>query len=108
MIPSICRWVVYTLTEGNVEHINRRRADARMNLSTHIKNSNGVQLHVGNEVEVGQKYPMLITRVWSSPEQVHDGVAVQGQVFLDGNDNLWVTSVVQGDNEGQWHQPPRV
>lgn len=33
---------------------------------------------------------------------------VNGQVFLDGNDVLWVTSVVQGDKPGQWHEPERV
>jgi hypothetical protein len=48
---------------------------------------------------------MLITRLWTdAPDE--DSV-VQGQVFLDGNDSLWVTSVKQGSEPGQWFEPPR-
>ncbi len=92
MIPSIGRIVSYTLGEGNINEVNRRRA------------TNLVAVHVGNPVAVGQVFPMIITRVWDT-KPTEESV-VQGQVFLDGNDTLWVASVKQGDNEYEWHETP--
>lgn len=106
MIPTVGRIVHYTLTEGDVKEIERRRADARG--SAISADHTGAQVHVGNPTSPGDVFPMLITRVWASPEQVTENTAIQGQVFLDGNDVLWVTSVQQGDGERQWHEPPRV
>lgn len=89
MIPSIGRIVHYTLTETDAIVIHPRRVGG----ATH-----------GNEVTAGQVFPMMITRLWTyNPDETS---VVQGQVFLDGDDSLWVTSVKQGDGEGQWHKPP--
>lgn len=106
MIPSIGRTVHFKLADYDVKEIERRRADARASRISADKT--GAQVHVGNPTSAGDVYPMLITRVWAPPEQVTETTAVQGQVFLDGNDVLWVTSVQQGDGEHQWSAPPRV
>jgi hypothetical protein len=108
IIPTIGRIVHYKLSEADAEQINRRREDAEAN---RVKVSRGFapavtgsQKHIGNRAEAGQVYPMLIVRTWgSTPESV-----VNGQVFLDGNDTLWVTSVGQGEGERRWVVPPRV
>lgn len=85
--PSIGQIVVYVLSSDDADAINRRR--------------DGSQVHVGNEVSAGDHYPMVITRVWA-----YDGV--NGQVFLDGNDLYWTTSVAEGEDELTWHWPERV
>jgi len=46
----------------------------------------------------------VITRVWGQTE----GSAVNGQVLLDGDDTLWVTSVTQGPDARQWRPFARV
>jgi hypothetical protein len=80
-------WVDYTLADFDAKAIDGRR-----------KASNGVL--GGNYAEEGQTYPMLITRPWGdTPES-----AVNGQVFLDGNDILWVTSRSQ-DRDAAAGQP---
>lgn len=107
MIPSIGRIVHYKLNDSDVTEINRRRADARRT-SLHFS---GAIIHTGNQAEPGMVFPMLITRVWGlgpNGAQITEESVVQGQVFLDGNDTLWVTSRHQGDSEGQWSEPPRV
>lgn len=103
MIPTIGRIVHFKLGDANVHEINRRRDDARASAISGDKT--GAQVHVGNAPSEGDVYPMLITRVWDS-EPTEDSV-VQGQVFLDGNDVLWVTSAQQGDGEYQWSEPVR-
>lgn len=104
MIPTIGRIVHYRLSEQDATQINRRRADASAHLSEHRENSTGVVVHAGNSVAAGDVYPLVITRVWGNVE----GSAVNGQVLLDGNDTLWVTSVTEGDGPRQWFAPPRV
>lgn len=95
MIPSIGRIVLYILSESDADVIMNQR---RVQPQSHVGDAKG------NPVKAGDVFPMMITRVWGdTPES-----AVQGQVFLDGNDTLWVTSVMQGDGERQWHQPGRV
>ncbi|WP_088320288.1 hypothetical protein [Kineosporia sp. R_H_3] len=104
MIPSIGRLVHYTLTAEDAEAINKRRADAQANLAKVREDSIGYVLHVGNIAVAGQVYPMLIVRVWGDlPDS-----CVNGQVFLDGTDSLWVTSVGQGDGPRHWREAPRV
>jgi hypothetical protein len=90
MIPSIGRIVHYTLSEDDAKWVKQHRAD-----------TSGA--FVGNRPAAGDVYPMLITRTWGSTEDS----AVQGQVFLDGNDTLWVTSATQGDGERHWKEPKR-
>jgi hypothetical protein len=110
VIPSLGRVVEYALTKSDAEAINKRRADAWAHLSAHRENSNGVQVHFGNSVSEGDKYPLVITRVWSYFEQPNESHAINGQVLLDGNDNLWVTSVHQDPDGGfgKWREFPRV
>lgn len=100
MTHSIGRIVQYKLTEQDALAINRRRADTQAHLDEHRANANGVQVHVGNKASAGDIFPMLITRVWGdTPES-----SVNGQVFLDGNDSLWVTSVAcfYGHDGTEW------
>lgn len=82
--------VAYTLTEQDAAQINRRRGDASQHICDHVSSADGKQIHVGNPVEAGDKYPMVVTRLW--PEGL-----VNGQVLLDGNDTFWVTSVTVHD-----------
>lgn len=102
--PSLGRIVLYTLTDHDADQINRRRSDAREHLAEHQKTANGVQIHVGNGVAAGDEYPLVITRVWGSSP----GAAVNGQLLLDGNDTLWVTSTTEGEGPRMWRWPPRV
>lgn len=76
----------YTLTESDVDQIMRRRNDAKNAISNNAVGNTGFVLHFGNDVSVGERYPLIVTKVW-------DNNKVNGQVLLDGNDCLWVTSV---------------
>lgn len=87
-IPSIGRIVHYRLSTSDVEAINRRR---------------GAQAHIGNEVLEGDVFPMLITKTWGSEPTS----CVNGQVFLDGNDCLWATSVRVGEGPRTFSWPMR-
>lgn len=96
-MPTIGRIVHYKLSVGDVEVIAAERAKS------------GGALH-GNPVEAGQVYPMMITRVWGDQPMS----AVNGQVLLDGNHSLWVTSVavyvpgvVPGNGERRFTWPAR-
>ena len=108
MIPSPGRIVEYTLTEQDAQEIERRRQDARAALDWHRENKTGAVVHVGNPTKAGDNYPLVITRVWSNPYGAAEDTAVNGQVLLDGNDTLWVTSVQQGDGERHWREFSRV
>lgn len=106
-IPTIGRIVRYTLAAHDADAINRRRAGAQ-NLNaagvTLASQNLGPQIHTGNTVHEGEVYPLVITRTWSD----QPGGAINGQVLLDGNDTLWVTSRCGGDEAGQYHWPERV
>lgn len=110
MIPTVGRTVLYKLNEVDADVINRRRTTSdsirqRMTSLDARKDGygwpEGAQAHVGNSVMAGQVYPMVICRTWGSTEES----AVNGQVFLDGNDTYWATSRVCGDNPGNWQWP---
>lgn len=105
MKPTIGRIVIYTLTEQDAEQINRRRTTG-VEIAKRITEdrwSLGAQAHIGNSVEQGMAFPMIIVRTWGdTPES-----AVQGQVLLDGNDTYWATSRVQGEHAGMWRWPDR-
>lgn len=101
MVPSAGRIVHYKLSASDAAEIERRRADARACAASGQRT--GFMVHVGNPVKAGDVYPMMITRVWA--ERPDENTCVQGQVFLDGNDALWVTSRQQGFDESQWHDP---
>lgn len=97
MVPSVGRIVHYRLTAQDADQINRRRPIGP-------QDGHGKVVHVGNPVSEGDVFPLIVTRVWGASE----GSAVNGQVLLDGNDSLWVTSAVEGDGPRQWFAPPRV
>jgi hypothetical protein len=79
--------VLYRLTADDASATNMRRDDALRNRE--------------NSVSEGDRVPMIITRVWLAAADSPWG-SVNGQAFLDGNDSLWVTSVEEGDQPGQW------
>lgn len=86
MIPTLGRVLAYKLTAHDAETINKRRSDLMFSGFAH--ENTGAQCHTGNGVNPGEVYPMIVTRVWVPG----NGGAVNGQVLLDGNDALWVTS----------------
>lgn len=111
MTPSIGRIVHYVMSEGDANEANRRRTDGAsirrrlLNLHWH----EGAQAHIGNPIKAGDVYPMLIVRcnplVDDAPVPT-----VNGQVFLDGNDVLWVQNRPQveagsTDKQGMWFDP---
>lgn len=110
MIPTVGRIVHYRLSKQDAEQINVRRSDFRAFEAGHKHPhepgqpaATGHIAHVGNSASAGDIHPMIIVRVWG---QTPDS-AVNGQVLLDGNDTLWVTSVSRGDAERRWTWPER-
>lgn len=94
------RIVLLKLSDTQAEAINRRRRNAADHMEQHQANANGVMIHIGNFVKMGDVFPMIITRVWGT------GVgAVNGMLFLDGNDPFWVTSALEGDGPGDYVWP---
>lgn len=87
MVPTIGRILIYKLSEMDLG----RFPSAISNMNPH---------------SVGQELPLIVCRVW--PNEFGDKPGVNGQVFLDGNQSLWVTSVGEGDQPGQWHWPVKV
>lgn len=97
--PSLGRVVLYKITRADAQSINARREDAEMNRPGDKRS--GVMVHVGNRAHHGDVYAADVVRVWNES-------SVNLQVKLDGNDLFWVTSVAQGEDEGEWTWPPRV
>jgi len=128
MVPTIGRIVIYKLTAQDAEQINRRRTTGesirermkpKMDLSIFGLGVNinadqlwaqGAQAHIGNPAEAGQEFPMLITRVLKQERDVGNitWLVASGQVFLDGNDVLWVQARTEGLEPGEWRWPGRV
>jgi hypothetical protein len=98
--PTVGRIVHYTLSQSDADQINRRRAHAALHLNEHRDNANGVIVHSGNPVAEGNVFPMIITRVWEN-----DTHGVNGQVFLDGNDLFWATSIAEGEGPHHYAWP---
>jgi hypothetical protein len=116
-IPSIGRIVHYRLSFDDASQINRRRTSS-VSIATRMKTfakgegdgpevvygwPEGAQAHIGNAVAEGDTFPMLITKVWGGDVSS----AVNGQVYLDGNDVLWATSVCVGDGPRSFSWPVR-
>ncbi len=114
---TIGRTVLYALTEQDAAEINRRRTTGPLIAERVKKNTPdttawplGAQAHIGNEARSGDVFPMIVTAVWPG-----DRESVNGQVLLDGNDCLWVTSVshvapgpdAAGVVPRGWYWPPR-
>ena len=100
-MPTIGQVVHYKLTAEEAEAINRRRRHADESRVVH--QHTGTVVHTGNPAGSGDVYPMIITKV--SATNADEASAVNGQVFLDGDDTLWVTSALQGSEMGQWLDP---
>jgi hypothetical protein len=110
VVPAVGMVVLYTLTDDNCDAINRRRTTGH-SIAKRITDAVwpiGAQAHIGNTATVGDEFPMLIVRVWGT-----DATAlVNGQIFLDGNDTLWATSVGQRADAtdatvtGMWREMP--
>lgn len=77
MIPTIGRLVHYTLSAQDAERVNALRGDT----------------YSANKSAEGDVFPMLIVHCWGETASSY----VNGQVFIDGNFTLWVTSVAVGD-----------
>lgn len=93
---SICRIVVYTLSESDVAVIRSRRETKPVN---------------ADAVEPGNALPMLVTRVNDN--------SIDGKVMLNGEDMLWVTNIQEdtwtpgssapiSPKQGRWSWPPRI
>lgn len=110
MVPSAGRIVHYVLNESDADHANRRRTDGGQirKMMAKMLWPAGAQAHIGNPARAGDVLPMMIVKVNK------EGIgSVNGQVFLDGCDVLWVTSREQvatdsTDKQGLWFEPPRV
>lgn len=75
--------VFYQLTASDAQRITARRSAI-----------NNPAYCNGNPVNEGQLYPAIVTAVGAT--------MVNAQVILDGDDNLWVTSVHEGEAPGQF------
>jgi hypothetical protein len=78
------RIVNYTLTEADVIKANTRSGD-----------------QFGNQASAGDVYPAMVVRTFNG------GLLLNLQVFMDGNYVLWVTSRVEGAEQGMWLWPTR-
>ncbi len=110
-VPSIGRIVHYRLSADDVAQINRRRTTGA-SIAERMKYGDdpqlkawpaGAQAHIGNEAKEGDTFPMLIVRCWGDTPTS----CVNGQVFIDGNDVLWATSVSVGEGPRTWSWPAR-
>lgn len=99
--PTPGRIVLYQLSEDDATYINRRRNDAVKHIDYHRENSDGVQIHWGNDAYPNDVYPAVVVRVVSQNY-------LNLKVFLDGNDDLWVTSRAEGSEPGEWAWPTRL
>lgn len=110
MQATIGRIVLYELGETDAMQVNRRRTNAGA-IAERIKKNTadtsawpiGAQAHFGNHAEPGQIFPMIVTKI-----NADIPLMVSGQVFLDGNDVLWVRDVPEGRGPMCWSWPPRV
>ncbi|MEQ8346152.1 MAG: hypothetical protein RIB84_00645 [Sneathiellaceae bacterium] len=103
LVPTIGRIVHYRLREHDAARVNARRRAAGEIYRSRADSGTELQCHDGNEAQAGDACPMLIVAVWGdTPDAL-----VNGQVFLDGNDVHWATSVGCGEGPGTWSWPPR-
>ena len=94
-IPTVGRIVHYKLRGTDAAYVADRRAPGIAEVP-----------FKGNPVGEGSVVPMIVTAVW--PDEFGPGApGVNGQAFLDGNDQLWVTSAAEGTAPGQWSWPSR-
>ena len=90
------RIVHYVLRKQDADDINRRR---QISVDSQPY---GAQIHKGNVAREGDHVPMMVVKVW--PNEFGEGVpGVNGQCFLDGTDQFWVTSARFGEGPGTCH-----
>lgn len=111
MQPTVGRIVLYKLTAEDAEHINSSRTTHRDVVLRREKNTRdvvhwpfGAQAHIGNLHSEGMLLPAIVVNASPSTEP---GV-INLQVFLDGNDVMWITRVTEGNQDGQYRWPDRV
>lgn len=115
--PRLGQMVLYTLSDSDARQVLERRLYA------------GRSARSGNEVREGDTYPAMIVRDWANSipetrqkyrdgeitdgagrvitlEEMVDNASVNLQVFLDGDDTLWVTSRSKFNPElhGRWFE----
>lgn len=78
--------VIYTLTDEDAVAIELRRAHSPAYRNTADTESGLHKAHEGPAAIAGGRHPLMIT-------SENEGGTVNGQVFLDGNDTLFVQSV---------------
>ncbi|MBP5875645.1 hypothetical protein PV360_37305 [Streptomyces scabiei] len=87
--PTICRMVIYRLTDHDARHITQQRAHHERR---------------GNFVREGDQYPAIVVRVFEGSTNGTCNL----KVLLDGEDVHWATSAREGDEPGTWAWPGRV
>jgi hypothetical protein len=95
------RIVLYKLSESDCQRITLQREASQY--SVRPVGSPGTftgQLRIGNTPNPGDVVPAIVVTAWTSE-------MFNGQALLDGNDALWLTSVHEGDGEGQFTWPVR-
>lgn len=105
--PTIGCLVHYALSASDAASINTRRADYKAFEASHVHpheaghpGASGHVAHYGNHATEGDLCPAMVVRTFG-------GTAANLQVFLDGNDVLWVTSRNEGTEAGTWRWPER-
>jgi hypothetical protein len=104
------RIVSYKLTQMDADQINRRRIDKEEIQKQMFLGywTEGVQAHVGEVAMAGEELPMIITKVVEQSSDMGPlSPAISGQVFLNGNDTLFVTGRYEGEGNGNWSWFPR-
>lgn len=101
---SVGRIVLYVLCDSDVQQINRRRTNGERirKMMSEGKWPEGAQAHIGNPVAVSEIFPAVVIRAWTETNG-------NMKVLLDGNDELWATSIDEGAEAepGTWHWPVR-
>lgn len=88
MEPTVGRLVHYRLSQHDVERLKAAG-------------------WTGNTHRAGDVVPMLVVRPWHQEGAYEKGVScMNGQAFLDGPGQLWITSAKEGENPGEWSWMP--
>jgi|WetSurMetagenome_2_1015567.scaffolds.fasta_scaffold56248_1 hypothetical protein len=90
----------YKLTAAEAALVNQRRQDAADFAKSNPSSKQGLQSHAGNLAASGDVCPIMITKMKHTPGKP---TTVNGQVFLDGNDVLFVSNVPFGARDIHGH-----
>lgn len=78
--------VLYVMDDGDVQAVNAQRSVSK-------------NIFRGTDPVRKQMLPMVVTKIWGSPDDKM--CTVNGQVFMDGNDTLWVSGRMRRASEQQ-------